>query len=343
LQAQPLSYQQVAITPDGRRAYVTNARPGTGTVLVIDTISNALVSSPIPVGMGPAGIAITPEGKFAYVANGFSSTVSVIATASDTVVDSIDVGFEPTGVAITPDGKRAYVANGGVRTLGGGTVSVIDTATNTVVGNPIRVGDSPAFIAITPDGKKVYVNNANSNNVSVIDAISQSVKTTIPVGDFPIAIAITPDGRRIYVGDFALHNGSIAVIDTAIDTVVTRVTLPPNSVIEGVAVTPDGTRVYATNNGGVPGMPLEQVFAIDTASNTVVGAPITVGTMPEGIAITPTPTPPTPPPPIDPSAIPTLSEWGLIMLIGFLGMASGYCLEKQRNTSGSTGFLVGRD
>ena len=41
---------------------------------------------------------------FAYVANNGSSTVSVIATATNTVVATIGVGTGPRGVAITPDG-----------------------------------------------------------------------------------------------------------------------------------------------------------------------------------------------------------------------------------------------
>jgi YVTN family beta-propeller protein len=45
-----------------------------------------------------------------------------------------------------------YVANGD-------TVSVIDTATNTVVGLPIPVGTNPIGVAVTPDGRKVYVTN----------------------------------------------------------------------------------------------------------------------------------------------------------------------------------------
>ena len=52
-----------------------------------------------------------------------------------------------------------YVANSG-----DSTVSVIDTATNTVVGFLIPVGNLPYGVAITPDGTKVYVTNLNDNN-----------------------------------------------------------------------------------------------------------------------------------------------------------------------------------
>jgi YVTN family beta-propeller protein len=56
-----------------------------------------------------------------------------------------------------------YVAN-----FDDNTVSVIDTATNRVVGSPIPVGSGPQSLAVTPDGTKVYVANMDSNNVSVI-------------------------------------------------------------------------------------------------------------------------------------------------------------------------------
>ena len=69
--------------------------------------------------------------------------VSVIDTATNTVVATVTVGGGPFGVAITPDGVFAYVAN-----FGSGTVSVIGTATNTVVAT-VPVGGGPFGVAIT--------------------------------------------------------------------------------------------------------------------------------------------------------------------------------------------------
>ena len=96
-------------------------------------------------GSEPRGIAITPDGSHAYVTNYGSDNVSVIDTATNTVVATVGVGSEPRGIAIMPDGSRAYVAN--VRST---NVSVIDTATNTVVGT-VGVGVGPFGIAITPE------------------------------------------------------------------------------------------------------------------------------------------------------------------------------------------------
>jgi len=66
---------------------------------------------------------------FAYITNNQSLTVSVIDTATNTVVATIPVGFGPAGVAVTPNGSRVYLTHVG----GPNFVSVIDTVTNTVV------------------------------------------------------------------------------------------------------------------------------------------------------------------------------------------------------------------
>src|SRR5262249_61487809 len=45
---------------------------------------------------------------FAYVTNSLSNFVSVIDTATNTVVATVPVGSFPQGVAIPPDGTNAY-------------------------------------------------------------------------------------------------------------------------------------------------------------------------------------------------------------------------------------------
>jgi YVTN family beta-propeller protein len=83
---------------------------------------------------------------FAYVANnGFASnSVSVIDTATNTVMATVPVGSLPNEVAVTPDGKHAYVTN-----FSSNNVSVIATATNKVVASA-PVGSQPGGVAIIP-------------------------------------------------------------------------------------------------------------------------------------------------------------------------------------------------
>jgi YVTN family beta-propeller protein len=95
--------------------------------------------------MGLALVARPAEAApFAYVPNG--NDVSVIDTATNTVVATVPVGNNPFGPAVTPDGTHVYAAN-----LGDGTVSVIATASNTVVAT-VTVGRFPQGVAVTRTG-----------------------------------------------------------------------------------------------------------------------------------------------------------------------------------------------
>ena len=86
-------------------------------------------------------------------------------------------------------------------------VIVVDTQTNSVAGQPIKIGIlRPSAIAISPDGTRAYVANQGAadpraNTVAVIDTQTNQLLTSIPVGKTPAALAITPDGARVYVAN----------------------------------------------------------------------------------------------------------------------------------------------
>jgi YVTN family beta-propeller protein len=131
----------VAVTPDGRFAYVANAAStATEALSVIDTAANSVVAS-VALEEGSQGVAIHPDGRFVYVAHGPSNSVSVVDVATNTRVASVAVGLNPVRVAVTPDGRFAYVTN-----QDSGSVSVIDTASNTVVAS-VPVGLLPQGVA----------------------------------------------------------------------------------------------------------------------------------------------------------------------------------------------------
>jgi YVTN family beta-propeller protein len=116
------------------------------------------------------------------------------------VTATIPVGNAPVGVAVTPDGSEVFVTN-----QGSNTVSVIDTATNTVTAT-IPVGIEGSGVAATPDGSKVYAVNTRDNTVSVIATATNTVIATIRVGSNPVAFGVfiqprfagTPGSRNCY-------------------------------------------------------------------------------------------------------------------------------------------------
>jgi YVTN family beta-propeller protein len=222
----------VAITPDGRHAYV--AIVGIASmVTVVDTAGRMVAFIPFPptLGSNPFGVAITPDGKHAYVALSYVGTVLVIDTASNMVVATVPVGNSPFGVAITPDGKHAYVANGN-------GVSVIDTATNVVVAT-VPVGPARA-IAIIPDipfsafSAKLAIHQGAFQLESGFTLGSSSNGINPPAE--PVTLQIGTFGTTIPPGSFTATPGAFGMFTFA--GVINGATLQ-------VLIYPTGTKRYA--------------------------------------------------------------------------------------------------
>jgi YVTN family beta-propeller protein len=259
----------VAVTPDGGKIYVANkgvAGNFGNTVSVIDTATNMVVGSPITVGMGPYGVAVTPDGSKVYVTNSADNTVSVIATATNTVATTIAVGVSPEGVAVTPDGSKVYVANFGQFF---GTVSVIATATNTLLTTITPVGISLVGVAVTPDGSKVYVTDTGNSTVLVIDTATNTVGSRIGVGSNPDGVAVTPDGSKVYVAN--LTSDFVSVIATATNTVISSIPVGNGSIAFGKFIQPVVTTVpFSAFTARLTAYPNQSEFSIN--SNFTLGA-----------------------------------------------------------------------
>jgi len=150
----------------------------------------------------------------------------------------------------------AYVANSS-----GNSVSVINTATNTVT-TTIPVGLSPVGVVFSPDRSRAYAANSGDGTVSVINTASNAVVATVTLasGASPFKLAITPDGKSLYVAD--LGSSAVSVINTANNTV--SAVIPINSLGSDVVVLPNGTKAYVADIFG-------NVTVINTSTNTVVG------------------------------------------------------------------------
>ena len=163
----------VAVNPDGTKVYVTNGNYyREGNVSVIDTATNR-VTATVPLGIGPTGVVVNPAGTKVYVTSYKyygSGTVYVIDSATNNVTAEVPTILGSRGIAINPEGTKVYVPEYLTN-----DVSVIDTATNYVIGT-VRIGDYylqwPLGVTINPDGTKIYVtvgNFSSPGSVSVID------------------------------------------------------------------------------------------------------------------------------------------------------------------------------
>ena len=104
-------------------------------------------------------------------------------------------GSSPAGVAMV--GDLAYVANQGTN-----TVTVVNTKTGAVVGNPIQVGTAPTGVLANANGTRVYVTNRTSGTVSVIRTSDNTVIGSVKVGTSPESMAFNSAGTRLYVANY---------------------------------------------------------------------------------------------------------------------------------------------
>jgi YVTN family beta-propeller protein len=125
------------IAPDGKEAWVANARDGTISIIDLDTkkVTATLAAN----AAGANRLKITPDGKLALVSAG--PDLVILETSSHKEVKSLALGHGSGGILIQPDGARAYVSFGP-----DGFVAVIDLKTLAMVGR-IDAGGNPDGLA----------------------------------------------------------------------------------------------------------------------------------------------------------------------------------------------------
>jgi YVTN family beta-propeller protein len=238
-------------------------------LLVIDPASLQIVKTvTVPGGMGPAAVA-TADGRRLFVGNSALESVMVIDTGTDQVTEVVRVGINPVGpMLLAPDGRtvwamseeavsvidaathrllaqipvddgvsggmtfapagagwRAYVSNPKE-----GTVLAVDGETFRVVAR-IPVGTRPwRGVVYSKLSGKVYVANTGSQDLSVIDVATNTVRKTVPLPRRGFNnIAITHDGRFLFLDSRYSREGgdSQIVVDASNDSVVATLDVRP--------------------------------------------------------------------------------------------------------------------
>jgi YVTN family beta-propeller protein len=189
----------VGFSHDGKFAYVVGRN--SNNLIVIDTGSKAVLAS-VEVGNKPVALAVSLDGAKVYVANRNGSNVAVVdvsTPAAPILLAQIPVGEEPEGIVLLNGGTKLYVTSKETNSVwvfealsGPPYLSLLKT---------VAVGQGPSGIGVTRSGSFVngdfvYIANRDDNTVSVIDALTDGVVTTLPVGKGPqgVAAGIVPTG-----------------------------------------------------------------------------------------------------------------------------------------------------
>jgi len=263
----------VAVTPDGRTAYVTNSFTRfPGMVSVLD-LASATVRGSVVVHRVPNRVAVSPDGTRVYVTNFRSWNLSIIDAATDAVVETLRVDSKPTSVAVNPNGAYAYVTTNSY----GGNVFIVETATNQVTG-VLPVGLDPRAIATERRGGLGYVANFGADTVSVLDLADEIDVGEIAVGSRPFALAVNCVGSACSAPPYTPKPTKTPTYTPTVPTptATSTVTLTPTS-SKTPTRTPTlrpGLEHVVIEIGGARAMPGERVpveVTLRTGGQTVYG------------------------------------------------------------------------
>lgn len=237
---------EVEISPDGRYAYLAVVSGGDG-VWRIDLGSLAVAGPKLATGdMGStgymfnqsSGLTLSHDGATLAVCGSFTNVVTLIDTASWTVVANVPVTSFPTEAVFQADDSRLFVSLKNTNKV----VAISNAGAASAVTATYNVGNAPGELVVDAGASALYVCNFNDKKVGVVDLASGVMTQTIAVTDYPQALAITPSGSCVYVasGNWSVsigpgpklalgQTGVVAVIDTATGAIAQALntTLPP--------------------------------------------------------------------------------------------------------------------
>lgn len=264
--AEPVS---VALSPDGRQAYVLNtdaislAQIATdGTLTIRDTL-------PLTKSSSPTSMLVHPSGRSAYVIDSLRRIVSQYAVASDGALESLtpaelalsDVG-RPTAMAIDPSGRFALIA------LNDDTIQqftiALDGSLAPNVAPVLQAGRGPNGLIIDPSGRYAYVANAIAGNLALysLDATGSLLPltpATVAADIYPAAIAL----NSVVGAAYAANAKSATVTQYRWGTEGAFTALAPAYVVagmegvdspNGLAIRADGAAVYVVNSTSTGGV-----------------------------------------------------------------------------------------
>lgn len=194
----------VALDPEGRFGYISDG--GANAVVIFDRHTLATIGS-IPAGTNPDGITYEPVTKTVWAFNGRSKNVTVIDTASRSVVATIALPGKPEFPQ--PDGKGHVFDNIEDRN----SVVALDAKSKSLIATwPLTSCESPSGMAIDPAHHQLF-SVCDGGKMAVVDTETGKQIASPSIGDGPDAAGFSPQGQLAFSSNGG--DGTLSVVDTA--------------------------------------------------------------------------------------------------------------------------------
>ncbi len=168
----------IALDGEGRYGYISDGKANA--IVIFDRHTLQKVAS-VPAGTNPDGIVYEPVTKTVWAFNGRSGDVSVLDTASRTIVATIALPGKPEFPAA--DGQGMVFANIEDKNM----LVKLDAKTHQLVASyPLTGCDSPSGLAIDRKGRRLF-SVCDGNVMAITSADTGKVIATAPIGAGPDA------------------------------------------------------------------------------------------------------------------------------------------------------------
>jgi YVTN family beta-propeller protein len=277
-----LGPHEVAVSPDGRTAYVSNFGrysvypPGDtahdkagNTITVVDLIDRKVKATfDLGTHTGPHGMTVSHDGKLVWLTTETPQAVLEIDSATGKILHMWNTTQNRSHMIVaTPNETKFYVTN-----TVSGSVSVIDRLTGEV--KVVSTGPGTEGIAISPDGKEVWAASRLDDRISIISTATDAVVAAFPSGGKgPKRMDFTPDGSQVWVTNPASNQAT--VFDAHARELLASLTLSKSP--SGVYISSDGHHAFITNANA------NELTSIDVASRKILNT-MPIGTDPDGVA-----------------------------------------------------------
>jgi DNA-binding beta-propeller fold protein YncE len=190
---------RIAVSPSGRRAYVTNQFAEE--VGVLDLRDGRQVAA-IPIPGHPLSAVLAPDGRILYVTTNLDY-LHAIWLATGQIMVSVAIPMACTSLVLGNSGNRVYVP-----TWRAGWILELDAHTLRTT-REFAVGGVVHELALLPEAPTLYA----TNEEGWLDALHLPTgqRMSLHFEAMPHGLAPSPDGELVYVG--LLDAGAIAVVD----------------------------------------------------------------------------------------------------------------------------------
>jgi quinoprotein dehydrogenase-associated probable ABC transporter substrate-binding protein/PQQ-dependent catabolism-associated beta-propeller protein len=228
-----------------------------------------------------------------YVTNEDAGTVSILSTATHSVIGEVAVGTRPRGVEVSADGERLYVALSGspkcpptladeecaklAADKSKDGIAVVDVRKREVL-RVLPGGSDPEEFDVDAVNGRLFVSNEDAAELSIVDLATGDVLRTVAVGAEPEGVRLSPDRKKVYVTSESDH--AVTIVDAQSAAVLGSIEVgwrPRDAIFSA-----DGSRAYVSaEHGG-------SVAAVDVATNKVLQTiALPPASLPMGLALSP--------------------------------------------------------